>query len=502
MSEKKKRESTPAFVCELPLQTTPADERDLAIRLDMARQTYNACLGESLRLLALMRESRDWQRAQAMPKGKERSACFRKVINRFDFTPSALDRFAISCKNACSVGDHLGPHETQATARRAFSAVRQHAFGTRGRPRFKGYRGLHSIEGKTNTAGIRWRDGRIEWHGLSIPVLFDPRDRDNWQATALASKTKYCRVIRRTIRGWDRWSVQLVQEGTPPRKARQAIGREIVGLDIGPSTIAIVGKTNAALVQFCPTIEQPWRKVRTLQRSLDRSRRATNPENYHEDGTVKKGARTWTRSSRYRDLQAQLGETERCLASERKRSHGELANQVLALGNVVKTEKISYRSFQKHFGRSVKVRAPGMFVGVVRRKAESAGGGLETFSTRTTKLSQVCLCGCVEKKPLSQRIHRCTCGVGPVQRDLFSGFLARFVSDNTLDARQAVLAWPGAEPLLQRAASSVSQPASGGGIAVSHAVHGVRAGRPLKGYDALRESAHVVPMAHASGGAR
>jgi putative transposase len=499
MSKKK----TPSFVCELPLKTTPGDERELAIRLEMARQVYNAVLGESLRVLALMRESREWQRVKAMPKGKERSALFRAIEDRFDFTPSAMDRFAVACKNGCSIRDHLGPHEAQAAAKRAFGAVRQYAVGTRGRPRFKGSRGLHSIEGKSNETAIRWRDGRVEWNGLSIPAMFDPRDRDGWQGMALASETKYCRVIRRTIRGRDRWYVQLVQEGTPPKKARRAIGHEVVGLDIGPSTVAIVGETAAALVPFCPTVQQPWRKARRIQRAMDRSRRATNPDNYNEDGSVKKGAHVWIKSSRYRRLRNEHREIERRLASERKRSHGELANRVIAMGAVVKIEKIPYRSFQKHFGRSVKVRAPGMFVSMLGRKAASAGGRVEPFRTRTTRLSQICLCGRIKKKPLSLRMHTCDCGLGPVQRDLFSGFLARFVSENRLDARQAELAWPGAEPLLRRAASSVDhQPARGDGTAVSHALRGVGAGRPPKRTDAAGESAHVVPMAPASGGAR
>jgi hypothetical protein len=57
------RSKTPSFVAEFPLQTTPADESALSIRLDAARNIYNASLGESLRRLDLMRESLDWQRA-------------------------------------------------------------------------------------------------------------------------------------------------------------------------------------------------------------------------------------------------------------------------------------------------------------------------------------------------------------------------------------------------------------------------------------------------------
>ncbi len=41
---------------------------ELDVRLDAERNIYNASLGESLRRLKLMRESRAWRRARAMPK--------------------------------------------------------------------------------------------------------------------------------------------------------------------------------------------------------------------------------------------------------------------------------------------------------------------------------------------------------------------------------------------------------------------------------------------------
>ncbi len=475
--------SESSFVCELPLATSPEQDRELAVRLDAARQVYNACLGEALRVLALMRESRDWQRARAMPRGKARSALFREVIERFDFKPSALDRLAIACKNSCWIGEHIGPHEAQAVAKRAFGAVKQYAFGKRGRPRFKGRRGLHSVEGKTNAAGIRWREARVEWSGLSMAAMLDPRDTHGWQAEALANGTKFCRIVRRVLNGKDRYYVQLVQDGTTPWKAKHAVGRGTTGLDIGPSTVAAAGNGDACLERFCPTVEHPWAGIRRIQRAMDRSRRAANPDNYNPDGTVKTGARAWAKSERYRTLRVTLADAERRLASERKRAHGELANRVVALGREIKTERLSYRSFQRNFGRSVKVRAPGMFLDVVGRKAGRAGGRLDEFQTRATRLSQTCHgCGALERKPLSQRWHACACGVGPVQRDLYSAFLARHVVGERLDASQAARAWPGAEPLLRRAASGlVVQSARGPGIVPAHAGDGVRVDRPPKG---------------------
>jgi len=51
--------------------------------------------------------------------------------------------------------------------------------------------------------------------------------------------------------------------------------------------------------------------------------------------------------------------------------HGRLCNRVLSMGNIIKTEKISYRAWQRSFGRSVAKRAPGLFISLLRRKAEN-----------------------------------------------------------------------------------------------------------------------------------
>ncbi len=131
----------------------------------------------------------------------------------------------------------------------------------------------------------------------------------------------------------------------------------------------------------------------------------------------------------------------------RKPWHGQLANRILAMGDTLKLEQVSYKAWQKMFGRSIQFRAPGSFVSMLRRKAESAGGIVDEFPTRTTKLSQVCICGSIEKKSLSQRWHKCSCGV-LMQRDLFSAFLAKCVEDGRLSASLAISQWPGLETSL------------------------------------------------------
>ena len=450
---------TNTFIHEIPLRITPHDEAVLDVRMDAARNLYNACLRESLRRLDLMRESKAYQSIRKLPKGKERNAGFKACRDSHNFMEYSLHAFAADTTKACWLGDHLDAFTIQKTATRAFNAVEQYAYGSRGRPRFKGYGRFATVEGKSNAAGIRWRDSHVVWKGLRLKALFDLKDPHGVEAHALSCRVKYVRLVNRMMKGNFWWYAQLVLEGNPHHKEKNAISDGVCGLDIGPSTVAAVGDNNAFLTQFCDEVIQPWKEIGLEQRAQDRSRRSTNPDNYNDDGTIRKGSLKWHRSNRYRRRQARIAETQRRLASTRKRQHGELCNKILGLGKTVRIEKLSYKSFQKNYGRSVTVRAPGMFVTKLKSKAVNVNGMVEDINTRSTKLSQTCVCGKVTKKPLSQRHHTCECGAA-AQRDLFSAFLAKYCSNNTLDICQARSAWPGAEPLLQRAMSRLYETAS------------------------------------------
>ena len=168
-------------------------------------------------------------------------------------------------------------------------------------------------------------------------------------------------------------------------------------------------------------------RLRRRQRHLDRQHRAGSPRCFHPDGTHKSGRCDWQRSRAATQTITSVGEQHRRLAEHRKTLHGGLANRLLAHGADIACEKINYLAWQKNFPRGVRDRAPGLLVEVMRRKAESGGGArLYEFTTTTTALSQTCLCGNRKKKPLSQRLHRCGCGITE-DRDLFSAYLGLHV---------------------------------------------------------------------------
>jgi len=243
----------------------------------------------------------------------------------------------------------------------------------------------------------------------------------------------------------------------PYWKSKHKLGTGTVGLDIGPSTISVVSIDNktAELHQFCTELEDRQKDIRRLQRKQDRQRRANNPDNFDQKGRVKARSerKAWKKSARQKATQEKIAELKRREAAYRKSLHGALVNHILSLGNQINLEKLSYRSFQRMYGKSVGFRAPGMFVELLRRKAASAAAEVNEFPTWSTRLSSIChSCGTVEKKPLSVRWHECECGV-VAQRDLYSAFLACCVEGDRLVAGQAVEAWPAMDALLRAAAS-------------------------------------------------
>jgi hypothetical protein len=402
------RKTTPSFTLELALETKAHDEAELQKRFEVARQLYNACLGEAKKRLFLLRQSKEFQRVRRMLKtidakpNRKRTEAFKALNNEFFFTEYDLHAYATKIRSSW-INNHLDSQAAQAIASRAFKAVQRIAFGQAKRVRFKGKNQLKSVEGKTNKTGIRYNEktGCIEWSGLELKCRLDVNDPV--VIHGLSCPVKYCRIIKRIFNRKTRFFVQLILEGVPYQKFLAL--DNTVGLDIGPSTIAYVSDKQAKLEHFSLSLKDKQKEIRRLQRKLNRQRRANNPQNYNTDGTIKKGKKTWNDSKRYLRTKTKLAELQRKLAAHRKTLHGNLANRILRQGKCVKTEKLSYKAFQKMYGKSIQNRAPGMFLEILRRKAENAGGFVSEFSTKDTKLSQYChKCGKYTKKPLSQRV--------------------------------------------------------------------------------------------------
>ena len=485
-TEKELRRKTPTFLLELPLGVDEGQAKRIRGHLEAGRQFYNAVLSEGQRRLRRMRADPAWQAARAIPRAQkqDRQAAFSALRQQYGFSEYALHEYAKQARVSW-IAEHLDAVLAQTLASRAYHALNRVCVGEAHRVRFKSRgRGLSSIENKRNDTGLRFvlqqpeegNQGWLLWKEDQLATIIDWNDPV--VKYGLDHRIKYARLVQRKAsseraEGADaqgfRYVVQLALEGVPHRKKKHPVGSDTIGADLGPSTIALVPQEGeASLSLFCEELESNARAIRRLQRKMDRQRRAANPGNYDEKGRIKKQGKQrlrWKTSKSYEHTRRRKAEKERKLAAHRKSLHGKKVHEIIAVGKTVILEKMSYKAWQKQYGKSVGLRAPGMFVEHLRRTVASTGGTLIEVPTRRTKLSQFCHgCGTCVKKPLSQRWHQCACGVGPVQRDLYSAFLAAFLDQDALlpSCSQYVVRWEGAEARLRAGYERVQQRANEG----------------------------------------
>jgi transposase len=382
-----KRSKTPTFLLELPLQVNPQQAKHLRAHFEAARCLYNALLGEAMKRLKQMRADPRWQQARHIPKihKQERAARFCALREEYGFSEYALHASATKARTAW-IADHLDSNTAQKLATRAYQAANRVCLGQAKKVRFKS-RGLDSIEGKTNKQGLRFvlqapkegHEGFLLFQQDRIRALIDWEDPVIKHG--LDHPIKFVRLLRRRVsspqaQGADcegyRDSAQLALEGVPYQKPRHQVGTATIGLDLGPSTLAMVPQEGEArLLSFCRELKTDRAWKRRLQRQLDRQRRANNPHNYEACGRVKKGKKRWHDSRGYQKTRRRLASQEHKLAAHRKSLHGRLVHQIVQTGTTIITEKLSYKAWQKQYGKSVGVHAPGMFLEWLKRTRAS-----------------------------------------------------------------------------------------------------------------------------------
>ena len=446
-----KKEKTPSSIHELTLIVNKAEYKELVKLQDLGRILYNACLGESLRRLKMVKQDKFYKETIAIPKDSKenkdlRKANFKILNERYDFKNSSIQSFAVKCKNESKFLDQLGVHVIQKIATTAFRAVQKIAFGKAKKVKFKKKGELVTLEGKNNSTFLRYSNGYALIKDLSLKCKL--RKNDKHFEHFLKHKIKYCRLVSRKFKNKYKFFLQVVYEGKPYQKVK--LGDSHTSLDIGPSTIAKVNEKEATLKRFCEDIVFSHKEIAKLQRKASRKLRLSNPQNYNEGGAVIKGSKNWIKTNEYLKLQNKISDIQRRLAYRRKQLHGEEINLILSQSWKVSSEKLSYKAFQKLWGKSIASFAPGQFITRLKDKIKLLGGEFQEINTFKTKLSQTCVCGNIKKKSLKERYHNCDCGVF-MQRDLFSAYLGLFVTkSNSLSIKKALKNYKNYEPILNK----------------------------------------------------
>jgi hypothetical protein len=201
-------------------------------------------------------------------------------------------------------------------------------------------------------------------------------------------------------------------------------------------------------------------KARTRQRALDRSRRNTNPGQYgpsarqhkcaerraerglnakqitnpggarhaRADGVPLRAYRHDNLSGGYHRTRTDHAAQARSISQAKHARARDMAARIVHRhGNTITVEDVTISTWARLWGKRIALFSPGMFVTALARECAATGGRLHRAGTRSTALSQHCLCGVRVPKTLGQRTHQCPqCGLHG-DRDIVSAALAACV---------------------------------------------------------------------------
>lgn len=454
----------PNFVVQFPLRTEKYQEDILNKRFEIGRKIYNTLVKitqsrykemiKTKLYRSIKLELSEIYKTDKIKSKRKAELCkqLNEIYKQFGLSEYS---FHVDVKDMQHhFKDNIDSFTAQKIASNLWKAYDKLLFGDGDKVHYKKYNSLNSLEGKSNKTGIKFKANKILWKGLEVPVKIDYENYYEYQS--LQNDIAYCRIIRKFIKNRYKFYVQIVFKGAPPLKTtkggeiKRYIGEGDVGLDVGTQTIAISSKNDVKIYELADRVQNIENEKLKLLRKLDRSRRKSNPENYNEDGTIKKQGNkkvVWIKSNRYVRGQNKLKELYRKQADVRKYQHECLANEIIKQGDNIYVETMNYKGLQKRaknttvnektgkinkkkrFGKSLANKAPAMLLTIIDRKLKYYSKQLIKIDTWSVKASQYNHTDdSYKKKKLSDRWN--ILSGKKVQRDMYSAFLIMNVNDD------------------------------------------------------------------------
>jgi len=203
------------------------------------------------------------------------------------------------------------------------------------------------------------------------------------------------------------WVISFtVRRSSKRRRAREQ--RAVAGVDVGLSRLATLS-TGATARNSVP-LQASLRSLRRLQRQLDRQRRANNPANYHSDGRVKGGPKTWAKSGRMVRTEQRIAKLHERVANLRRKQAHQLTTGLVREFGVIGVETLAVKNLManRRLARHIADVGWGIVLAQLSYKT-SWSGSILVAADRFYPSSKTCSCCGAVKANLrpSDRVFTC-----------------------------------------------------------------------------------------------
>jgi putative transposase len=237
----------------------------------------------------------------------------------------------------------------------------------------------------------------------------------------LLERDPKARILRGTITrsATGRWSISFQVERSGKRR-RPRRPTACAGVDLGLERLATLS-TGQAVANSEP-LANALRRLRRLQRRLDRQRRANNPHNYLADGRVRPGASSWAKSRRMIATQRRIARFNERVANLRREQAHQLTTALVREFGVIGVETLAVANLltNRRLARRIADAGWATILQQLRYKTSWSRGSILVAADRFYPSSRTCsACGqATAKLGLGERVFCCpACGIN-LDRDL------------------------------------------------------------------------------------
>ena len=428
-------------VVTIPLKTRVFEEDIINKRMELCRKVYNNMLHDKLKTLNKMEHDKEYIESKNVIFNayKEEDETVRKRIKKTQAYKDAQEIQKAKMKEynfseysfASDVLKYIKPFASNITgtvaiysiAKPMWAAFDKYFYSNGQAMHYKSYESLNSVasDGKSGLklVGVNKKStrkpespiGLSVMYGsnragkiISLPLIVDKKDL--YMQEMICNNIKIVRLVRRKINGKFKYYVQLTVDCPPAIKydkktgeIKNPINNGNIGLFIDTRKITICSKNGVKQIDLIDKKQLKYEEqIANINRFLDTSRRLNNPDNFNEDGTIKKGIisegkRTklnWTFSNNYKKARNKKANIQRKLAEQRKIRAGEIANLILEQGNNIICNKYNFKAAQMRkketetdekgrylskskAGKAISYSAPAMLLSIIDKKLSAAG---------------------------------------------------------------------------------------------------------------------------------
>ena len=423
--------------------------------------------------IAVKKLDKDSDDEEAKGQKQEAQKTIQKLIDSYKLREQDIQAFANDLRNR-SYQKQLRSNIVQKEASRIYKGISKIIWGNGRELSYKKKGQLNTFEEKKATCGIIYdaKTNSVKVLGMRID-LENPKKGDKFLQRELEaikygrSKISYCRVKREPVGKNYKYELQIVVKGKSAQPAKKH-GDGRVFIDPGMSCMACYGKDEAYFFLLAEDVSKYNEEIAEASRRYDRLLREANPDNFKEDGTVKRDTKTfhkkWTRTPAMLEAVIIIKDAYRRRTAYINRTHAEKANLLVSKYSTVVVEKMDYASMMKkakklpdvddetveiidrlsdvaagdvemeeiveeihatadkvedkisglsknksrkrrRFGRSINMRAPASFLACLKEKVVGAGGSYIEVPCQLFALSQlVHTTGEKVKMKLSERV--------------------------------------------------------------------------------------------------